>query len=60
MQHLLPIVEPSPKDRRELYSICLENVDEAETWLPGWFTLSGDPKSHPKLENIYRDNVAEW
>ncbi|KAI8890655.1 hypothetical protein K501DRAFT_168253 [Backusella circina FSU 941] len=60
MQRLLPIVAPSPKERRELYSICLENVDEVETWLPDWFTLRSDPKSHPKLDNICRDNVAEW
>lgn len=60
MQRILPSVSPSAKERSDLYSVCLANIDQAETWLPDWFMLSNDPTSHPKFQDICRDNVAEW
>ncbi|KAF1803958.1 hypothetical protein FB192DRAFT_1277427 [Mucor lusitanicus] len=60
MQRILPSVAPNAKERSDLYSVCLANIDDAETWLPDWFTLSHDPASHPRFEDIGRDNVAEW
>ncbi|CAO3615158.1 unnamed protein product [Mucor fragilis] len=60
MQRILPSVAPNAKERSDLYSVCLANIDDAETWLPDWFTLSHDPASHPRFDDIGRDNVAEW
>ncbi|KAI9355198.1 Alpha/Beta hydrolase protein [Pilaira anomala] len=60
MQRLLPSVAPSAKERSDLYSVCLANIDQAETWLPEWFMLSTDSTRHPKFEEVARDNVAEW
>lgn len=60
MQRILPSVAPSAKERSDLYPLCLANIDDAETWLPGWFVSSHDNLSHPKFEDIGRDNVAEW
>jgi hypothetical protein len=60
MQRILPSVAPSAKERSDLYSVCLANIDQAETWLPEWFTLSSDASLHPRFEDIGRDNVAEW
>jgi hypothetical protein len=60
MQRILPSVAPSAKERSDLYSVCLANIDQAETWLPDWFMLAHDASLHPQFEDIGRDNVAEW
>ncbi|ORE12576.1 hypothetical protein BCV71DRAFT_246819 [Rhizopus microsporus] len=60
MQKLTSDIAPTPRERSDVYMLCLEAIDQAETWLPGWFTLANDLVKHPKFEDIYRDNLAEW
>jgi hypothetical protein len=60
MQRLLPNVSPNPQERSDLYTLCLANIDDAELWLPGWFATLDHPNQHPKFEDIYRENLAEW
>jgi hypothetical protein len=60
MQRILPSVGPSQKERSDLYKVCLANIEDAEEWLPGWFTTSDPAKKQPAFEDIGRDNVAEW
>ncbi|KAI9486204.1 MAG: hypothetical protein EXX96DRAFT_592968 [Benjaminiella poitrasii] len=60
MQRLLPSVAPSPKERSEIYKLCLANIDDARQWLSDWFMLASSPSEHPSFTDIGRDNVAEW
>ncbi|CEG81834.1 hypothetical protein RMATCC62417_15985 [Rhizopus microsporus] len=60
MQRLTSGIAPTPRERSDVYTLCLEAIDQADTWLPGWFTLANDLTKHPKFEDIYRDNLAEW
>ncbi|RCI05014.1 hypothetical protein CU098_002131, partial [Rhizopus stolonifer] len=59
MQRLLPHVAPTTQERSDLYTLCLANIDEAESWLPGWFALADHPNQHPAFKDVYRENVAE-
>ncbi|KAI8384936.1 Alpha/Beta hydrolase protein [Radiomyces spectabilis] len=60
MQRCLPSVTPSPKERRELFKVCLANVVDAKEWLRGWFMQGNNASCHPSFCEIYRENVAEW
>ncbi|KAI8988526.1 hypothetical protein BDF20DRAFT_905061 [Mycotypha africana] len=60
MQRILPSVAPNPKERMELYKLCVSNTDDPRVWLTGWFYLADDPAKNPKFADIYRENVAEW
>lgn len=53
-------VYPGAKERRSLYQNCLSNVDNVEEWLTGWFMKANDPGRHPTLDELCRENVAEW
>lgn len=58
MQRILPSVAPTAKDRKDIYLLCLANIDDAESWLPGWFM--NHQQQPPQFHEIYRDNLAEW
>lgn len=58
MQRLLPSVAPSAKERSDLYYLCVSNIEDPQPWLSEWFILPNG--EHPKFEEIYRENVAEW
>lgn len=58
MQRILPSIAPNAKDRKDIYLLCLSNIEDAESWLPGWFM--NRQKQHPQFHEIHRDNMAEW
>ncbi|KAI9019487.1 Alpha/Beta hydrolase protein [Phycomyces nitens] len=60
MQQSLAPVFPSAKERRILYYNCLENVEDVQVFLPGWFMHRNNPSVRPPMEDICRDNLAEW
>ncbi|KAI8976097.1 Alpha/Beta hydrolase protein [Pilobolus umbonatus] len=60
MQRILPSVAPSPKERSDLYAVCLANIENPEVWLTEWFAMTYDSTIHPTFEEIGRENVAEW
>ncbi|KAI9497206.1 Alpha/Beta hydrolase protein [Zychaea mexicana] len=60
MQSPLPPVYPGPKERRTLYYNCINNIIDVEEWLSGWFMRAHDPEQNPTIEEIRRENLAEW
>ncbi|KAI9310869.1 Alpha/Beta hydrolase protein [Dichotomocladium elegans] len=60
LQSMVAPVFPDAKDRRHLYYNCVANIDNVEEWLTGWFMRSHAPSEHPSMDELYRDNLAEW
>ncbi|KAG2215028.1 hypothetical protein INT45_010273, partial [Circinella minor] len=60
-QPLKPHSLPTFEQRWKLYWNCLDtiHVENFQDWITGWFYISNSAqREHPKLNEIYRDNLA--
>ncbi|KAI8067820.1 Alpha/Beta hydrolase protein [Gongronella butleri] len=59
MQHKTAMATLTPKERRHLVLLCIDNIEHVHEWLPGWF-VDKDTQQAPHMDSICRDNVLEW
>jgi hypothetical protein len=46
-------------ERASLFWNCVQTINDVSTWSEGWFYYKKD-HSHPKFQDIRRENMAIW